>query len=54
VKPKSHETEENITSLTAQGVDEILETKKIIIKEDVEDKESSQKFIHGWRSVKQF
>jgi hypothetical protein len=51
VKQVVHETEEKITSLTAQGVEEIVETKEAIIKEVVTAKDVSQKFIQAWRST---
>jgi hypothetical protein len=47
VKKATHETEEKLTSLTAQGVEEIVETKEKIIKEVAVAKNSSQKFIQA-------
>jgi hypothetical protein len=45
VQQATHEVEEKLTTLTAQGVKEIVETKKKIIKEVEEAKEASKKFI---------
>jgi 6-phosphogluconate dehydrogenase (decarboxylating) len=53
VKQATHETEENIMSLTVQGVEEIVETEETIIKEVATAKEASQKFIQAWRSMQQ-
>jgi hypothetical protein len=50
VKQATHETEENIMTLTAQGVEEIVETETTIIKEVVVAKDASQKFIQARRS----
>ena len=51
VKQSSHETKENITSLTVQDVEEIVETYETIIKEVLATKDASKKFIHAWRKV---
>jgi hypothetical protein len=53
VKQASHEAEEKLTALTAQGVEEIVETEKTIIKEVVTAKEASKKFIQERRSRQQ-
>jgi hypothetical protein len=45
VKQSTHEAEERLIALTAQGVEEIVENEKEIIKEVATTKEASQKFI---------
>jgi hypothetical protein len=51
VKQATHETKENITSLTVKGVEEIMQNEATIIKEVSIAKEASQKFIKAWRSA---
>jgi hypothetical protein len=53
VKKESLEAEEKLTSLTAQGDEEITETEAMILKEVEVAKEASQNFIVAWRSRKQ-
>jgi hypothetical protein len=53
VKQAAQEAEEKITTLTAQGVEEIVEIEATILKEVEVAKEASQNFIEAWRSRKQ-
>jgi DNA-directed RNA polymerase alpha subunit len=50
VKQATYEEEEKITTLTAQGEEEIEATKAMIIKEVEVVKEASQNFIVAWKS----
>jgi uncharacterized protein YjbJ (UPF0337 family) len=53
VKQATHDTKEKLTTLTVQGVEEILGTEAKIIKEVATTKDTSQKFIEAWRSTQQ-